>query len=399
MINSSLEILQVLDSSMRCVEELVGAEASSIFELDEERDELAFRLVRGEAADRTREVRMKMGEGITGWVALHGKPLVVPDAAREERFSPKADRHTGFRTRSLIAVPIFNRGRVAGVLEVLNKRGPEPFDEQDVEILELVANQVGTAMENARLYGKLREKAALTEAELKETQGRLLRAERLAALGQLSQGVAHEVRNPVMTIGGFARRLLKTLPADDPAAQYARIILQETGRLEKMVSDVDSYTRMPEPVFKEWPLSELVHAAVALWQEEGPREEVRITMELPPDDPVLHADREQIAHALLNLMRNASDAMPEGGEISIRCGWEGPRLSVRVRDTGTGIATEDLPRVFDPFFTSKTRGSGLGLTTVNRIVSDHGGEVKVSSQLGQGTEVKLLLDPRPWKNG
>jgi signal transduction histidine kinase len=267
-----------------------------------------------------------------------------------------------------------------------------------VEVLELVANQIGTAMDNARLYGKLREKAALTEAELKETQNRLLRAERLAALGQLSQGVAHEVRNPVMTIGGFARRLLKALKPGDPSAQYAEIILQETGRLEKMVSDVDQYTKMPEPVLKEWLLSDLVHAAVQLWQEDMAREDVRIEIMLPPDDPTLYADREQMVRAFFHLMRNASDAMPHGGSISISADWDGHRLSLRVRDTGTGIASEDLPRIFDPFFTSKTRGSGLGLTTVNRIVSEHGGEVKVSSQPEQGTEVELLLDPRPWKN-
>jgi len=158
MINSSLEILEVLDSSMRCVEELVGAEASSIFELDEERGELFFRLARGGPVDKIREVRMKMGEGVTGWVALHGKPLLVPDTSSEKQFSPKADKHTGFRTRSLIGVPIRNRGRVVGVLEALNKRGRHPFDQQDVEIMELVANQVGTALENARLYGKLQEK-------------------------------------------------------------------------------------------------------------------------------------------------------------------------------------------------------------------------------------------------
>ena len=396
-VNSSLDILRVLEQSMGFVGELVGVEACCIYELDETRGELTFRPARGEASGTRREVRVRVGEGVTGWAALHGRPLLVQDTSREERFSPKADRAAGFRARSMVAVPIRHRGRVVGVLAVMNKRGPEPFNEQDVEVLELVANQIGTAMENARLYGKLKERAALTEAELKETQSRLLRAERMAALGQLSQGVAHEVRNPVMTIGGFARRLLKSVRSGDPAAEYAGIILQEAGRLEKMVSDVDQYTRMPEPNLKEWPLSDLVHAAVQLWQEDLARQDVRIDVVLPPDDPTLYADKEQMARVLAQLMRNASDAMPEGGRISISGQWEGPRLSLRVRDTGTGIAAEDLPRIFDPFFTSKTRGSGLGLTTVNRIVSEHGGEVKVSSRLGQGTEVRLLLDPRPWK--
>jgi len=396
-INSSLEILQVLVSSMCCAEELVDAEASSIFEVDRERKELSFRLVRGDPSQRAKAVRVKMGEGVAGWVALHGQPLVVPDVKREHRFSPRMDRHTGFRTRSLIGVPIRNRGRVVGVLEVLNKRGPAPFGDEDLEVLQLVTHQIGTALENARLYERLRERAALTESELRETQGRLLRAERMAALGQLSQGVAHEVRNPVMSIGGFARRLQKSLAPDDPANKYVEVILEEAARLEKMVSDVDQYTRMPEPVLQEWNLADLVDAAVRLWEEDVARDDVRIEIALPPDNPTVVVDRDLMIRALFHLMRNASDATPGGGTVSISADWEGERLALSVRDTGSGIAAEDLPRIFDPFFTSKTRGSGLGLTTVNRIVSDHGGEVKVTSLHGQGTEVRILLDPRPLK--
>jgi len=396
-INSSLEILTVLDNSMRFAEELVDAEASSIFEIDEERNELFFRIVRGGPSDKVKKIRMQMGEGVTGWVALHGEPLLVADVNKETRFSRKADKHTGFKTRSLIAIPIRNRGRVVGVLEALNKRGPHPFDEQDLEILLLIANQIGTAMENARLYERLQKRVTLTEAELKETQTRLLRSERMAALGQLSQGVAHEVRNPVMSIGGFALRMLKSLDPGHAAAKYAQIIVQETGRLEQMVKDIDQFTKMPEPVLKEWRLSDLVDAAIRLWEEDHARGDIAVEIELLPDDPTLYVDKRQMTRALLHLMRNASDAMPEGGTLSLVANWDGAFVSIAIRDSGSGIASEDLPRIFDPFFTSKTHGSGLGLTTVNRIVSDHNGEVRVSSLPGQGTEVRVLLDPRPWK--
>ena len=143
-INSSLDINKVLDSSMRFVEEMMNAEASSIFELDGEQDELFFRVAQGGSEAKTKEIRMKMGEGVVGWVARSGEPLLVPDTSREERFSDKVDRHTGFKTRSLVALPIRNRGRIMGVLEVLNKRGPHPFDERDVEVLTLAANQIGS---------------------------------------------------------------------------------------------------------------------------------------------------------------------------------------------------------------------------------------------------------------
>lgn len=390
-INSSLDISEVLESSMRSMEEMMNAEASSIFELDPDREELFFRVARGDSEASPKEIRMKIGEGVVGWVARSGEPLLVPDTGEESRFSDKVDRHTGFRTRSIAAVPIRNRGRIVGVLEVLNKRGPRPFDAEDVEVLTLAANQVGIAMENARLHERLRERFALTRAELKETQARLLRSERLAALGGLSQGVAHEVRNPVMSIGGFAQRLRKRFAPGDPGAKYVDIILKETARLQKMVEDVDRFTRMPEPVLRDIKLSTLVRGVLGIWDEEHGTEEIKMETRLVPEDPTVRIDRDQMTRALIHLLCNAKEAMPEGGTLSLLTRWEGRTLVISVKDTGTGIAPEDLDRIFDPFFTSKTQGSGLGLTTVNRIVGDHGGEVKVSSAPGAGTEVEIFL--------
>jgi C4-dicarboxylate-specific signal transduction histidine kinase len=390
-INSTLDINEVLNNSMEFVEEIMNAEASSIFELDHERNELFFRVARGGAEARTKQIRMKMGEGVVGWVARSGEPLLVPDTGDEKRFSHRVDEHTGFKTRSLVALPIRNRGKMVGVLEVLNKRGPHPFDDGDVEVLTLAANQIGIAMENAHLHERLKEKFALTSAELKETQAKLIRSERLAALGQLSQGVAHEVRNPVMSIGGFAKRLHKRFGPEDPEAKYVEIIIKETARLQSMVEDVDRYTKMPEPIPKEIRLSALLEGVLKDWEEGYAREDICVETQIVPEDPTVLVDQDQMIQALIHLLRNASEAMPKGGTLSILTRWEGSALVISVKDNGTGIAREDLPRIFDPFFTSKTQGSGLGLTTVNRIVSDHGGEVKVSSISGKGTQVDVCL--------
>lgn len=391
LINSSLDINDVLNNSMRFVEAMMNAEASSIFELDLERDELFFRVARGGSETRTKQIRMKMGEGVVGWVARSGELLLVPDTGQEKRFSEKVDEHTGFKTRSLVALPIRNRGKMVGVLEVLNKRGPRPFDKEDIEILTLAANQIGIAMENARLHERLKEKFALTRAELKETQARLIRSERLAALGDLSQGVAHEVRNPVMSIGGFAKRLQKRFGPEDPEAQYVAIILKETARLQRMVEDVDRYAKMPEPISKEIKLSALLKGVLKDWEANYGRQDIRVDAKIVPEDPTVYVDQYLMTQALIHLMRNAEEAMPKGGTLSILTRWEGSSLVISVKDNGSGIAREDLPRIFDPFFTSKTQGSGLGLTTVNRIVSDHGGEVKVSSTSGKGTQVDVFL--------
>jgi signal transduction histidine kinase len=393
MINSSLDIIEVLDNSMHAVENLMNAEASSIFEIDFEKNELFFRLARGESGNKVKQIRMKMGEGIAGWVASSGETLLVPDTTTDKRFSKKVDDISRFKTRSVIALPIRNKGAITGVLEVLNKRGPHSFDDRDLEVLSIAANQIGIAMENAKLYARLKEKFALTQGELKKSQEKLIRSERLAALGQLSQGIAHAVRNPVMSIGGFARRLKKKLPDDATTSGYVDMVLEETARLEMLVKDVWTYTSMSEPKLKQVKMSVLLQSVVEKWEHVWRSKNIKIDLNLVPEDPVVFIDMGLMAKALGHLLVNAEEAMPTGGIILISTSWEGKWMVISVRDNGFGVASKDLPLVFDPFFTTKTQGSGLGLTTVNRIVGGHCGEVKIFSEQGSETEVKICFPP------
>jgi signal transduction histidine kinase len=393
MINSSLDIIEVLDNSMHAVENLMNAEASSIFEIDFEKNEIFFRLARGESGNKVKQIRMKMGEGIAGWVASSGETLLVPDTTTDKRFSKKVDDISRFKTRSVIALPIRNKGAITGVLEVLNKRGPHSFDDRDLEVLSIAANQIGIAMENAKLYARLKEKFALTQGELKKSQEKLIRSERLAALGQLSQGIAHAVRNPVMSIGGFARRLKKKLPDDATTSGYVDMVLEETARLEMLVKDVWTYTSMSEPKLKQVKMSVLLQSVVEKWEHAWRSKHIKIDLNLVPEDPVVFIDMGLMAKALGHLLVNAEEAMPTGGIILISTSWEGKWMVISVRDNGFGVASKDLPLVFDPFFTTKTHGSGLGLTTVNRIVDGHRGEVKIFSEQGSGTEVKICFPP------
>ncbi len=396
LINSSLDIVEVLDNSMRVVEELMDAEASSIFEIDFEKNELFFRLARGESGDKLKEIRMKMGEGIAGCVAASGEPLLIPDTQKDSRFSKKVDRQTCFNTRSILALPVRNKGRILGVLEVLNKRAPGLFDSKDLDVLTIVASQIGIAIENARLYARMEEKFALTQTELKKAQAELIRSERLAALGELSKGVAHAVRNPVMSIGGFTRRIRKKISADDPAYNYIELILEETERLEKMVEAVGKYTAMPEPRLGQVRISALLQRAVKGWKEEYGLKKINIELKLLPEDPNVFVDVELMDMVLTALLKNAEEAVSlEGGNISIAIWWEEKWIVISVVDDGAGIDPKNLPFVFDPFFTTKTHGPGLGLTTVNRIVSGHCGKVRIFSTPETGTEVRIFLPPNP----
>ena len=388
-INSSLDITEILGNSMSLVEELMSAEACSIFELDNEKNELFFRVSRCDPEDRAKDIRIKTGEGIVGYVASTGETLVVPDTGKDSRFHSKVDALTGFKTDSIIAVPIKNKGRIVGVLQALNSKKIESLDDKELEILSVVANQVGIALENARLYGRLQEKFTLTRDELKAAQAQLIRSERLAALGELCKGIAHEVRNPVMSIGGLAKRLKKTLPAGNHAAQYTDIILQETARLEKMVHDVEHYTALPDPDLRQVKLSELLNSTIDIWKTEHEPIDIEVTMESMTEDPVILVDRNLMRTALVNVLVNAQESIMAKGKVIIGTWWDEKLLVISIKDSGAGITREDLPRVFDPFFTSKTQGAGLGLTTVNHIVSGHGGEVKIYSAPQVGTDVHI----------
>ncbi len=187
-INSSLDLDTVLDHAMQAAEELMQAEASSIFQVDEERGDLYFRLARGEKAEQVREIRVRMGEGVAGWVAAHQTPLVVADTKHDPVFNPRVDAQTGFATRSILCVPLKHRERLLGVIQVLNKRAPGSFDHCDLEMLTLLANQIAVALENARSYERIERLLAevvttlSTTAELRDpyTAGHQRRVAQLA---------------------------------------------------------------------------------------------------------------------------------------------------------------------------------------------------------------------------
>jgi signal transduction histidine kinase len=398
LINSSLKIDEVLENSMRVVEELTDAEKSSIFEIDFEKNELYFRLAHGESNAKVNQVRMKMGEGIAGWVASSGETLFVPDTDKDTRFCKKVDDLTNFKSSSIIALPIKHKNRIIGVLEALNKRGPQTFDTKDEEVLTVLSNQIGIAIENAKLHARLQDKFAFTRSELKESQAKLIRAERMAALGQLAHGVAHTVRNPVASIGGFSRRLNKKLQLDDACSGYVDLIIKETARLEAIVKSVEEFTSIPEPRYRQCNFSSFIENTIREWKQSSNLINVKFEMDLLKEDPLVFVDDELMAKALMLVFNNAGEAMSEAGTIVVSTCREDSWMVISVKDSGAGIAHHDLPLVFDPFFTSKTYGAGLGLTTVSRIVNDHNGEVKIDSKSDTGTEVKIYFPAFPGGN-
>jgi PAS domain S-box-containing protein len=234
---------------------------------------------------------------------------------------------------------------------------------------------------------------------LDQMQTQLSRSERLATLGQVAAGIAHEIRNPLVGIGSTASLLVDEFDADDPRRADLTTILKETRRLDRIVNQIVDYARPREVVPMLFHISEVIQEVLKLL--EGPLASKRITAKslIHPMLPQIHADRDQIKQVLLNLFQNGIEAMGEGGTITIAAfESQAPRergVTVDVSDTGGGIAPQDIPHVFKPFFTSgKHRGTGLGLAICRNIIEAHSGDIQINSQVGTGTTVRIWLPIR-----
>ena len=391
LINSSLRIEDVLNYAMKWAEEFMDAEASTVYELDEEKSELFIRIARGKKKGAVERIKFELGNGISGHVVQTGQPMVIQDVRKEKRFSPKFDRITGFRTRSMICVPLILRGKTIGALQVLNKKSGDLFTQIDVELLTSMSQQIAVAMENAKLYRRLEKRFELNARELKTAQDKLILSERLVAMSHLVQGVAHEIRNPVTTIGGFARRIKKILKKDPEVDKYLNVILEESERLESLVRQVHEYTSVLAATLAMDDIRATLHEVVNKFEPIAQQQGVSLVTKIDESLPLTRMASAQIMTALSNIMENALEAMPNGGELVLEAKQRNSQLFIKILDTGHGIRQEYLNSVYDPFFSSKTHGAGLGLAVVYQIVKNHDGEITIQSQEGKGTSVTIQL--------
>jgi len=374
---------------MKAAEEFMEAEASSVCELDREKGEIFFRLARGEKGGFVQSRRLKPGEGITGWVIQNGKPMVVEDVRKESRFSDRFDRETGFKTKSLICVPLTIRGETIGAIQAINKKNGAPFAEEDLELLTALAQQIAVALDNARLYQRLEQSFELTAEELKITQQKLIRSERSAAIANLVQGVAHEVRNPIVSIGGFAARIKDGLDKRHRFHKYLDIILKETSRLEKLVQDVKELSEMQTVYLRPANMKSLLSKVMEdfSWIISG--QSIDLVADIEESLPAITIDSPQISRALKNIIQNSIEALPTGGTIKLEARALDSHIRIVVEDYGIGIDEDKLDSVLDPFVTSKTTGAGLGLTMVYQVVMNHQGEIDIRTRGDRGTIVTL----------
>ncbi|HZN55227.1 MAG TPA: ATP-binding protein [Candidatus Polarisedimenticolaceae bacterium] len=296
---------------------------------------------------------------------------------------------------AFVAVPLRAEGRPVGLLLADNAITRRAITDEDVAILELLGFQAAQALQRARLTEELARQVESLEAatrELRRNQERLVRSERLSAVGEMAARVAHEIRNPLVAIGGFARSLLERPEGRDPATRESlEIIVNEVRRLETIVKEVLDFSVPAPPRIGSVALKQLASEALELLRWELNEAGVATRVEEAEGSPPAAADPDQLFQAIINLLRNAVHAMPQGGDLVVRLRGVPHGVEMEVADTGVGMPPEVLSRAAEAFYTTKTHGSGLGLTIASQIARDHAGELRIESRVGEGTTVTLRL--------
>jgi signal transduction histidine kinase len=228
-----------------------------------------------------------------------------------------------------------------------------------------------------------------------EKEEQLRKAERLSTLGELAAGISHEIRNPLASIKGAAEILQDNTTPQEKRDEFSQVMLNEIDRLNQVLENYLRLARFQRLNREKANLNDVLRRMLQMMEVQLKRKNISVDTHLAPDLPELSLDVSQMEQAVLNLLLNSAAAMPVGGTLNIASSYQnsddGGNVAVEIRDTGTGIAPEHLPHVFDPFFTTRSNGTGLGLPIVRRILKAHGGLVEISSELGHGTRVTFIL--------
>jgi signal transduction histidine kinase len=284
-----------------------------------------------------------------------------------------------------VSIPLISKGQLIGMINLSQKFDKDIYYHEDIELLSTLSNQTAIAIENARLY-----------EDLKKSKSYMRRADRLASLGTLAAGLAHEIRNPLVAIKTFTQLLPERFEDEEFRTHFTNVASGEVDRISSLITELLDFARPSEPKLEYEDINGILEGMILLVSSETKKKQINITKNYTSDLPPIQIDREQIKQVFLNILLNSIEATPEEGEIAIKTRSftkpEGePYIQIEFTDNGRGIPAEHLEDIFTPFFTTKDKGSGLGLSTSHQIVQDHRGYINVESELNKGTSFFINL--------
>ncbi|MHB8070121.1 MAG: GAF domain-containing protein [Desulfobaccales bacterium] len=499
--SSTMNLQKLLNVISASALKITRASSCALLLVDDDHQHLRIASQIGyEGFDDLESFRLRMGEGIAGWVAQHGVPLLVRYVSQEPRYVEVVKE-----VESELDVPLINENKVLGVLNV-NSRNRAAFSEDDLKLLVIYAGHTASLINNARLYGqvmternfrenilesspnsviainmkkeitsinrrteelfRLKRKNVLGKkaadvfgaeivqivdlaidqgtlsdyqeirksrkdgsqlilgitsswlrdhqdnligvvfsvrdlSEAKRTEEMIRRMDRLTSIGQLSAGIAHEIRNPLASISLNVQMLSKKLALDDASKNIVSDTLEGIDRIKSLVKGMLDFAKPSYPALKKGSIARVLRHSISLLDSQTRKKRIEIKLDMPEDLPEVVFDEHQIQQVLVNLLLNGLEAMSDGGSIRIKAGLGSHnkkrqrRLALQITDSGEGIPAADLSKIFDPFFTTKPEGTGLGLSIVHKILDQHHASIEVVSAKNRGTTFILSFPLYP----
>lgn len=369
-VNSSLDADRLLEIIMGTATSAVHADRGTLYFLDESKNELWSKVFQGSTRV---EIRLPIGTGIAGYVAASGQTINIPNAYLDPRFNPEIDKATGYRTKTILCMPMKNKdGKIIGVFQLLNKVSGR-FTSEDEQFIEALSVHAAIAVENAQLAQQM------------------VQSERLSAVGSMASSIIHDIKNPMGTLRVYAQ-LMKQKSRGKETSKLAEEMIKQVDRFVTMTQEILDFSRGVSLMnIQSVSVPDLTETVLDFIEKDLTRHKVRLTKNLQFAGSI-NADEEKLARVFQNIASNAIDAMPGGGSLTVNSFRRDDKLALEFIDTGAGIPEEIRGKIFQPFSThGKKHGTGLGMAIVKKIVDDHKGTIEVESAKGKGTTIRLLF--------
>ena len=382
-LNAQSDLSQLLQQIVEHAARLLEAELGSLCLYDTESEHLIIRVTTPSLGHLV-GICIRPGDGAAGRAFSERRTIARQDYASW----PGRLRHVreSERLNSMLAVPLIGQESVLGVLAIGDER--RGFDAHDIWLVEMFAAQAAVALDSARLRNELERRAAenlrLLQSEreqtrlLRDAEARMARVDKIAALGSLTAALAHEINNPLQAIQSHLELVMDFPLSPDQQTEFLGVIRQEIGRLNEIVQRVLSYARPTETPYLPIALHDLIAQTLALLRKQILRQRIHVEVDVS-EDLVLNVGRDQMVQVFVNLLLNAVEAIGSGGHICISARVDGPEVAVRFTNDGPHIPEEHLPHVFEPFYTTKPTGTGLGLAVSRTLVDQCGGTLTAAN--------------------
>ena len=402
----TLNLEEILELILQGVARGIGFDRVRLYLLDEEKKQLVCKVAVGVEREKINSLSLPYDreDNIISRAILERRPFIVEDASRDPRVNRGLINFLD--VKSFAAVPLLSREKVLGGIAADNLVSQRSITEKKLQSLMIFANQAALALENALMYEELRafssqlgERVKRATLELEETQRQLFQSEKLAALGKLSAGIAHEIRNPLTSIKILIHSLVDEMATPASREKDLAVIETEIEQVNKIIKQFLDFARPRPPSLEPIDVRKVLEETLALIVYEMEAQEVSLEREYAPGLPPVPMDREQMKQVFLNLLLNAIQAMEQGGKLKVATALKHPVpgtnrgsfAKISFQDTGKGIPEDVKGKVFEPFYSTKEGGIGLGLSIAQRIVEEHGGEIGLESSPGKGTVFYLTI--------